>query len=1222
MRVKRLDIFGFKSFATKTSVHFEPGVTAIVGPNGSGKSNIVDSVRWVMGEHNPRDVRAPRLEDIIFNGTDSKAPLSMAEVTLLIENDRGLLPIAFSEVSLTRRVYRSGESECFINQSPCRLKDIQELLMGTGLGGGAYAIIAQGHIDQILSSKPEERRAPFEEASGVAKFLAKKHETMRRLDEVEEHLVRIADITSEVKRQLNALERQAAKARQYKTQWEQLKSAEVRLAADELREGLQVSLTVGQEVETLQAKRRALDEQRQQAMASLETRNAQIASIHGRLQELRAQVVECASRIQQHTEQRALKARWIDELTTQRQRLERETIQLEERATQLVQQLDRIRGDHEALEQQYAQLKRDHTQTQDALLAVEAEESQIARSLEQAKAGVFEAAAAASQRRNEMNALALRLQGLDAQLARSRSQRQSVEQRLQGFAQRTEQAQQERDTLAEQERGCREQFDAARQFLSQAQAERDELTGRLRQAREQLVQEQAKVAMLEEVARRDEGVPEAVKALLATPPEGTIGLLADLIDVDAGFEQAVESVLGELALSVVVRDRPALQRCHTLLAGQSLQWARFIVLADCPSTQGPSVAPSGEGVLGGLRQFVHCEAGCEPLADWLLGSWVVTDTIERVWERPQGCWVTRSGDRRDAHSWRFVGSTKPFARVGLLRRLEQSRRELETQQRAVDGLQAAWQYAEGRCQALSGQESAARQQLDGLVPKRANIDAVIGQLAHDTRRLEEESKALEMDAEQAASQQRELVDSQSAVASAVAEAEAGQRNVEAGLKQLQLQLEEAHQRRQKALIASAQLETAVLSCEGQLSRLQTRVDEIRQEREAMTKQLEDKRADVESVDGRKMELAAQLEEHASVVAALATEQGELQAGLTRVTDELRVEERARDQVLPGLLTVEQELAAVAKRIEEQERHIADRTYRRSRILERLHEVYRIDEATLSAEQQSLSPLPPEERQALGEQIERLKHKLEAAGPVSMGSVEEYDELAKRLEFLKAQQEDLVKARDDLRNSIQQINRQARQQFRETFVIIRQEFQGYFQKLFGGGQADLILLDEEDVLESGIEIVARPPGKRLQSISLLSGGERAMTAVALLFAFFKVRPSPFCILDEIDAPLDEANVDRFARVLEEFLTLSQFILITHNKKTISKADCLYGVTMEQPGMSKVVSVKLRQKRTDPTAAADIAPQETVSESPSASSEAPAEEPVAAAVSPADDSPAGP
>ncbi|MBI3087458.1 MAG: AAA family ATPase, partial [Candidatus Omnitrophica bacterium] len=390
------------------------------------------------------------------------------------------------------------------------------------------------------------------------------------------------------------------------------------------------------------------------------------------------------------------------------------------------------------------------------------------------------------------------------------------------------------------------------------------------------------------------------------------------------------------------------------------------------------------------------------------------------------------------------------------------------------------------------------------------------------------------------------------------------------------------QRRQQHLVSRAQCDASRTALADRRHELDGRIAEAQAQEQDAAAQRRQKQAQREELARKIAELTAQLDEHRVQIPALTETQTAAQAEADRVGTELREAEAQRGQVMPGLLAVEQELMRLGQSLKEQEEQLTERTFRRTRILERLREIYRIEESEVLAEQASLPPVSEEERGQLAAQIERLKVKLESIGPVSLGSVEEYDELSKRLEFLQTQQADLAKAREDLRQTIQQINRTARAQFRETFAKIQQEFQHYFTRLFNGGQADLILMDEEDVLESGIDIVARPPGKRPQSISLLSGGERALTATALLFALFKVRPSPFCILDEIDAPLDEANVDRFTRVLEEFLNLSQFILITHNKKTITKADCMYGVTMEQAGMSKIVSVKLTSSTRTPPA----------------------------------------
>jgi len=1216
MRVKRLDLFGFKSFATKTSIQFEHGVTAIVGPNGSGKSNIVDAVRWVLGEHNPRDVRAPRLEDIIFNGTDTKAPLSMAEVSLLLDNDRGVLPITFTEVLITRRIYRSGESECFMNHSPCRLRDIQELFLGTGLGGGTYAIITQGHIDLVLSSKPEERRIVFEEASGVAKYLAKKQETTRRLDEAEEHLLRLVDILSEVKRQLSALERQANKARQYKSQWDQLKAAELRLAVNELRHGQTRHEAVTQDIEALKAKRHALDERRQKTLASLESFNAQIATTHVSLQDLRARVVESASRIEQHTQQRGLKAGWIEELLQQRQQLDREVIQLDERVTLLQAQAERLAQELSGMDAQRQEMNERVRQTREALSRFDQDLSDAIAAVEQSKKAVYQAGTQSSQCRSVLAKLAADIQGLEGQRQRAQAQQQSLEKRLTAALERRQQAQAQRTEIGDQERQVLDQLAASRQSLDQATAEREELMGRLRQSREQLLQEQAKAKFLDEMAQRNEGFPEAVKALVASQPDGVLGLLADLLDPEAGFEQALEAALGGLTTAIVVRDRQALRLCKAALASQQFDHARFIVLSDCPLTNYTKPVQSTSGhFIGMLKDFVRHDPMYAGPANWLLGRWAVTDDIISLLDGfTPGLWVSKSGDRWDGRSWRFIGVSRQVSRMGLTRRLEQARQDAQGLGQQTEQLQQQLQQADAGCQALGVHETALRDQLERIVPSRARLDGQMGQLSHEISRLEEELKGLVEDAQQWEARTADLVGSQERSRQVVAESETTQHDAETMLRDAQRRLDEINQRRQQDVMALTQLETSAASQNEQVKRLQARRDEIHSDSQQATAQLAAKRQQADSVVQKREELTRQLDEHEGLVATLTQEQSTRQAELDQMSSRLSGEERARDAVLPSLLEVEQTLASVSQSLDEQLRQASELDFRRARVLERLREVYHIDDATLVAEEHGAStPLSEEDRQALAEQVQRLKAKVETAGPVSLGSVEEYDELAKRSEFLKTQHEDLVKSRDDLRASIAQINRNARAQFRETFVTIRQEFQGYFTKLFNGGQADLILLNEEDILDSGIEIVARPPGKRLQSISLLSGGERAITALALLFALFKVKPSPFCILDEIDAPLDEANVDRFTGVLEEFLNLSQFILITHNKKTITKADSLYGVTMEQPGISKLVSVKLKAKRQAPTDASKP-PEELLNTSPdqqqpsSSDGESPTGEPI--------------
>ena len=1179
MRVKKLEIFGFKSFAKKTTLHFESGVTAIVGPNGSGKSNVVDSIRWVLGEHNPRDVRAPRLEDVIFNGTDQHAPLSMAEVHLTIENEQGLLPISFSEVTITRRVYRSGESECFINQSPCRLKDVQELFLGTGLGGGTYAIIEQGHIDLILSSKPEERRVVFEEASGVAKYLAKKKETTRRLDEVEEHLVRIADIIGEVRRQVGALERAANKARQYKTQWEQLKSLELRLAVDELRSGQQRYDDVERQVETLTREREALNAQKQRQVTSLEALNAAVSSVGQQLQECRTKVIECASAIDQHESQRAIKSRWVGELRQQAAGLEVEERQLRERLAQFEEQLARVGGGEAELQVQQAAMQAQLATGGGELATLEATLQAALKILSDAKAQLFEAASEATHQRNQLAQTGSRLQGIEAQLGRLEAQRSQLSSRADDVRSRRDAALRERDTLQTQVDDIQRRASTAQEELEIAAAHRHGLTGRLHQAREQVASSRAQVALLEDLWRRYEGFPETVKTLMSHAVEGLLGPLADLVQAAPGYEELVEAALGPLADALVVRDRQALGRCREVLSAQTLEGCRFLVLDDCPAAVPSMDEPAGLRASAAVTQFVRTDAAYQPLVNWLLNdSWMVEDFDRLLKDTrvPPGRFVSARGDRWDRRSWRFNIPGGIGRRVGRKQRWEQAQQALASLEEAFRRLEADAKEADAQWQALLQQQESAKGELTHLAPSLHKLNTHLSQLTHEAQRLQEEQRALELETQDLTAQREELHTSLTGAQHAAEEASTRQQAIERSLSDAQAARETAEGRRQQLLLARAQAEASLQSVTERLNALQGRRRELESDRTHLLQQSDAKACQRQEGIARANDLEQQLQDHLQDQERLKAQRLERDDDVERISRTLREEEAKRDQALPHLLAVEQQLMAFSQQIQERSQQLSEREFRRSRLLERLRELYQIDEATLHAEQAAsvdAQALTDEQRTQMAGQVQKLRSKLEGMGPVSLGSVEEYDELKRRLDFLQTQQQDLIQARDDLKTSIVQINRAARTQFRETFERITQEFKHYYTRLFNGGEANLILLDEEDVLECGIEIVARPPGKRLQNISLLSGGERALTAIALLFALFKVRPSPFCILDEIDAPLDEANVDRFTRVLEEFLTLSQFILITHNKKTITRADSLYGVTMEEAGVSKILSAKL-------------------------------------------------
>ncbi|MBI3009664.1 MAG: chromosome segregation protein SMC, partial [Candidatus Omnitrophica bacterium] len=1136
----------------------------------------------------PRDVRAPRLEDVIFNGTDHTAPLSMAEVSLTIDNARGLLPISFTEVTMTRRVYRSGESECFINQSPCRLKDIQELFLGTGLGGGTYAIIEQGHIDMVLSSKPEERRVVFEEASGVAKYLSKKHEAMRRLDETEGHLTRIADIILEVRKQVSALERAANKARQYRTQWDQLKQLELRLASDELRSGVLRASQLEESLKGLREQSQALESRKQEHMSHLEGANASVSAIQQRLQDLKTKIVERIAQIEQNEGQKRLKAQWIEELKQQVAQREVEAEQLRQRIHQIEEQALRLSGGEAELREQLGSAQQQLAKATPELSDLETLLQGSLTAIAGVKAQLFAAATEASHQRNQMIRHTSQLQALKAQIHRITEQHQQRMARKQEIQQRCAAAQQEVEALKSKNEQLQQRLEESQNSLEAVNTRRHEGMGRLHQLRDQLAVERAQTALLENLWRRYEGFPETVKSLLGTSIDGVIGPLADLLQALSGYEEVVEAALGPLAEAIVVRDRQTLLRCRQVLGSQQLESCRFLVLSDCPAVS-LALEPVAmqEGIGGAVKQFIKSEPVYQPLVDWLLNdSWVIDD-IHRLLnstEVPAGRLVSPSGDRWDRRSWRFGGkNSSHHLRFGRRQRWEQAQEGLQGLERDFAAAEAESQQAEQAWQSCLTQLESVKGELTQSSAMLHKAQAQLSQSMRELQHIEDEERGWELENQECITEQNALHSQIEVIQRAVDEASAKHSQAEQALAQAQANQEQAQSRKQALAIQAAQAQTTVESLTERLNALVLRQKEIMAESEGQNRQLEEKKRQKEEALGRVETLNRELDGHSMGCATLESERLQLEEESQAVHQSLREEETKRDQLLPQLLKIETEMASLIGQIQEQSQQLSEREFRRSRLVERLNELYQIDEATLQAELQADSPLlTNEQRSSMGEQVQLLRKKLEGIGPVSLGSVEEYDALKRRLEFLQTQEQDLLAARDDLKTSISQINRTARAQFRETFELIRQAFQHYYGRLFSGGEADLILLDQEDVLESGIDIIARPPGKRLQSISLLSGGERALTAVALLFALFKVRPSPFCILDEIDASLDEANVDRFTRVLAEFLSLSQFILITHNKKTITKADSLYGVTMEEPGISKILSAKLTSTPLVPTA----------------------------------------
>ena len=1150
MRFKKLELLGFKSFGEQTELVFEPGVTAVVGPNGCGKSNVADAIKWVLGEQSPRELRGGRMEDLIFNGSDRREPINYAEVSLTLDNSEKKLPIDYSEVTISRRLFRTGESEYLLNRNVVRLKDIQEMLMGTGIGTSAYSLFEQGRIEQIINARPEDRRAVFEEAAGITKFKSQKREAMRRLEETEDNLARVSDVIAEVKRQSQALERQVRRAKAYREQMEELKRLEVGMARRE---------------------RSRLDGLWSEKEESLGTFRAQVAGIEEQsagqenaLSEARGKVAEADEAFSQAREgflavsHRQETAR--GNFQTNRERIaegrsragavkeeiaaaESHSLQLQEQIRQLRvllgQEEEERRSREERISQWQGQLAGCARVIDEAQAAVTRAREQLL-DLTGSEVQVKNQLARVRQESARLEARAGRLQAETTKVSGERAQ---ADLRLESLRAEVSQAQTAMERLNGERKACAEELGGTEASLNTL----EEQTDRLRQ---ETTRAGSQKEALQGLMDSHEGYSSGVKALLKALDEGIIardginGALAELIHVDRADMSAVDAALGPWAEAVVVESASAADRCRQFLESSGAGRVLFLIRDRVPNRLPEPVPQSAAALLERIGITPHLQ----PLIQLILSD---------DW------WVLLGPD--PAEETLLVG------RGSRLQSLEIAHAALQRQvQEAEEKLSSLRSRRQQQAQALAALETAIRQKEEEL----HRAEATFGSAQADFDKLRQEMDLLKTEEMQTGAELQEV------------RAELERWEKEMAAKEQQLEAHQSVIRQAQETISESgrtreELSVALAGAKGELASL----DEVASSRRSSLEVLE------QSFQSTRSRLEARKEE----LAQLEQRQGQLEEACGRLEQELagletelaRAQERAdraarvREQAQAAAVAQEREFLQIRRRLDQlqsrlhaQEMEQAQLSFQKEQIGTRLLQVYQISLEELPAEPEGAAA--EQDPEAARTRIEELSQKLQKMGPVNLGSIEEERELQNRFEFLSTQQADLTKAKEDIHEALTRINRTTRAMFRETFQAIQQEFQVTFKQLFGGGEARLVLMDEEDLLESGIEIIARPPGKPLQPISLLSGGEKALTTIALLFAIFRIKPSPFCLLDEIDAPLDEANVDRFTRALKEFLKDSQFIIITHNKKTMGMADILYGVTMQEMGVSKIVSVKFKEK----------------------------------------------
>ncbi|HUU93070.1 MAG TPA: chromosome segregation protein SMC [Phycisphaerae bacterium] len=1179
MELKRLEVFGFKSFADRTRFEFDSGITVIVGPNGCGKSNVVDAVKWVLGEQSPKSLRGREMADIIFAGSESRRSLGFAEATLTFDNSSGTLPIDVAEVEVSRRLYRSGESEYLLNRKPCRLRDVRELFMDTGIGLDAYSLIEQGKVDVLLQSNPHERRLIFEEAAGISKYKAKRKEAERKLARTEQNLLRLGDILDEVERRLRSVKYQAGKARNYKQYTARLKELRVSYALNQYHEHSAALAAQQTDINALQNERAArsahlaqFDQQRSALEAELMDLDGRVRDVDSRLSEIRSGLATHENEIGFHRtrvdELRQIVGRDRRKIGNLSAHLREADAAVEARRTEMADVAMAAR-DQEVTVASIEQRLRDLTD----------QVRNLTGRIEHAKMAMLDLAQERTRRASRQAGLDASLETLGGQAGKLHARRDEIATSLEQIARQQEALRREGETLKRAVADRRGRLETKRREAEARQRQAEQVGEQFARAKEQASALDSRRELLDDLERRGEGIPAAVRKVADAIRTGGAserwrGMVADLIEVDVTHAVVIESALGP-AEKLLVADRQAdvldlARRIEGQLSGQ----VRFLALdAIQPVSDGHDLSACPEAV-GWAMDYVRAAESVRPAIEHLLARTVVVRTLDGAAELARGPlrgyrFVSLSGSVLEADGSVAVGPPGP--ETSLISR----RSELLAIRRRQEDLNARIERLDGqRCRAvealaaLDDAQQELRQEIYEASMRKVEVEGRLRRLAETRRQLQTERPVLENELEDLARQHREAIAARDATAREIADIEqreAAQQATVAGLVAEQDGLagrrDACEQDRTGAHVMLAQLREKHAALVDALAA-------ARRDLDATRSGIEEGRTELAQCQQRVRQSQQTMLRLQSELATLFMDKETAEAEGRRLASDRAERREAISALSRDARTIEGEIDELQQRIHERELQRRELQTKRDDLVSRVRDDFGMDLAERYAQWQAEQV----DWDAVAEEIHELQTKIERLGAVNLEAIDEQEALEHRTTFLQKQNDDLTAAREALGGLIDRINRESRQRFMTTFDAVREHFQELFRKLFGGGKADVFLEDEQDVLEAGIEVVARPPGKQLQRISLLSGGEKTMTAVALLLAIFRARPSPFAILDEVDAALDESNVDRFTDLVKEFLDQSQFVIISHNKRTMAIADVLYGVTMQEPGVSRKVSVK--------------------------------------------------
>jgi chromosome segregation protein len=1198
MHLQSLELFGFKSFADKTVFDFHEGVTAIVGPNGCGKSNVLDAIRWVLGEQSAKSLRGGEMADVIFNGTDNRKPVGFAEVSLTFSDCAAELEVDWNEIRVTRRVYRDGNSEYFLNKTACRLRDIQNLFADTGVARSAYSMMEQGKIDLILSSRPEDRRAVFEEAAGITKYKTQKREALRKLEATEANLLRIGDIIKEVKRQIGSLQRQAGKARRYQALHADLRTLDTHFSRKQLDKLENELADCRKEVSRLARSEQETRDQIDGGECELTEQRDTLEKIDRKINEDRAELQRLQNEIGTHHSRIAFNRERAAEFGELIERARKDIAVAEAKRTHQQKELEQatalVEKTKTVVETRETELKK----LTGSLSKIRIDRAQHESQLEKLEAAAGKNEERIKELQEEISGITIRREAtqenqhdVDAAMSETNKNRLRVEKEASSARTAVEQREKDVDFLKTQAKTSEETLLQHRQALAAAEKN-------LGGIEHELAERESRLEILRQLDSEGEGLAQGSQAVLrgldnpSRIKPALSGAFVSQLDVDPQFVAAIEVALGRNLQAIVLEDPALVPEIFSTLAKEKLGQAALVIpkLGGCsPPGNGKPPADS----LGWLSEKVKAPESLAPIVAQLLHNVVLFENLDQALSaRGKGgdfAAAALSGEFISAEGVVFGGSSEAGAdsllkrksRISILsteiaslrkqrgtaRResdesvanMEKATHDFEKARLQVETVDREQSVSASKIQFLERELSEIERKIDNLLSEHATLARQLESADGRVSELEHELKIERAELTERQAQQNEIESAADQLAKHETELNNDSNELRLALATEQQRHDNLVAQRQPMTARETELSETIAARKGEIADFEKRLS-------AQAGESQDSEAAI-------MKQTGQLAELEKSVAALADERAqqlgaanEMESSLRNLRNDLNElhDSRSQQQVRESQLQMKSD-------------NLAEHVQRRYQVDLR---GFVLDE---TAFEKTLRVQLKTDKNAdvdTGE-IERviaeLTQRLDEMGPVNLDAVHEYDELEERHKFLESQNNDLTNSRRELLDVIAKINSTTRKLFAETFAQVQTNFREMFAELFGGGRADLSLIDENDPLNCGIDISAKPPGKQLQSVSLLSGGERAMTAVALLFAIYMVRPSPFCVLDEIDAPLDESNINRFTLVLDRFVEQSQFIIITHNKRTIAKADILYGVTMEERGVSKLVGMKLTSPR---------------------------------------------